>query len=102
MSSSNLDRVRGAALDRIERGARNYRVAFWSAAALEGAFFLGFLFLADFSNRLHVLLLLAAVATYTIVGLGLVALGAHVSRCTERVLKAIEWGRTEGRGGSQP
>ena len=99
MASSNRDQVRGAALDRIERGARNYRLAFWSAAALEGAFFLGFLFLADFSNRLHVLVLLAAVATYTIVGLGLVALGAHVSRCTERVLKAIEWTRTGARNG---
>ena len=70
------------------------RIALWSAAALEGAFLLRFLFLADFSNRLHVLLLLTAVASYSIVGVGFVALGAHVSRCTERVLKAIELAQT--------
>src|SRR5262245_19334877 len=101
MSSSNLDRVRGAALDRIERGARAYRLAFRSAAAVEGAFFVGFLLLADFSNRLHVLLLLATVAVYTIVGLGLFALGAHVNRCTDRVLQAIEWS-SKREGGPQP
>ena len=51
---------------------------------------MGFVLLADFGQRLHVLLLLAAVATYTIVALGLLALGQHVSRCTWRVLKAID------------
>src|SRR5262245_20689164 len=90
MSSSNLDRIRGAALDRIERAARAYVWAFSLAAVVEGGFLLAFLFLADFSNRLHVLLLLTTVATYTLVGLGLVALGAHVNRCTDRVLQAIE------------
>ncbi len=90
MSNSDLDRMRGAVLDRIARSERNSRAAFWSAAALEAGFLVGFLFLADFSNRLHVLLLLSVVALYTIVVLGLVALGGHVSRCTERILKAVE------------
>jgi hypothetical protein len=97
MSSGNLDRVRAGVLERIERSERNYRAAFWSAVALEGAFLLGFLFLADFRNRTHMLLLLATVAVYTILALGLVALGAHVSRCTERVLRAIEAARMEER-----
>jgi hypothetical protein len=83
--------MRTAALDRIERSERNYKAAFWSAVVLEAGFLLAILFLADFSDRLHVLLLLATVAVYSILALGLVALGAHVSRCTDRVLKAIEW-----------
>ncbi len=40
------------------------------------AFLFGYLLLADFSNRLHVLLLIASVAIYSIVALGLVALGS--------------------------
>jgi hypothetical protein len=51
---------------------------------------LSYRLLADFSNRLHVLLLLSTVAVYSILALDRVALGAHVSGCTERILKAIE------------
>lgn len=90
MTGDHLDRVRGAVLDRIARSERNYKLAFWSAATLEACFLIAFVLLADFSNRLHVLILLSTVAVYSLVGLGLVALGAHVSQCTDRVLKAFE------------
>src|SRR5215475_12071417 len=100
MSDSNLGRVQAGALDRIERSERNYKMAFWSAFVLEGVFLVGFLFLADLSNRLHVLLLVSTITIYSILALGLVALGAHVSRCTGRILKAIELSRgTSGSGG---
>ena len=90
MSQNRLDRLQSLVLDRIERAERNYRAAFWSAVALEALFLVGFLALADFSNRMHVLVLLSAVGVYTTLILGLIALGAHGSRCTERVLKAID------------
>jgi hypothetical protein len=51
---------------------------------------LAFLVLADFGDRTHVLLLVAMVATYTIVCVGLVALGAHVNRSTLRILHALQ------------
>ena len=86
----NFDATRRAALDRVDRSQRAYRAFFLAAAAVEALFLAGFVLLADFGQRLHVLLLLAAVATYTIIALGLLALGQHVSRCTWRVLKAIE------------
>jgi hypothetical protein len=85
----DLDRIRKESLDRAERSERNYRLAFAGAAAVEAAFVLGFLALADFSDRLHVLLLLSTVAVYTLVALGLVAVGAHVSRNTQLVLRAV-------------
>ena len=83
------DNIR-TALDRIERSERNYKLAFLAGVFVEVLFLAGFLLLADLHNRTHVLLLLAAVATYTIVATGLLALGAHVSRNTQRVLHAIE------------
>ncbi|HEX5709198.1 MAG TPA: hypothetical protein VFX96_17985 [Pyrinomonadaceae bacterium] len=88
--SNNIDGVRRAALDRIDRSERNYRLAFYGAALLEALFLAGYLLLADFSERLHLLLFLATVATYTLVALGLLALGAHTTRGNLRVLRAVE------------
>jgi hypothetical protein len=39
---------------------------------------------------MHVLLLIATVSCYSIVGFGLFALGAHINRGIARLLKAIE------------
>ena len=87
---TNLDEVRSAALARIDRSERNFKLAFIGAAIVESLFMATFLLLADFSNRVHVLLLISTVSCYTIVVLGLVALGAHVNRGIARVLKAVE------------
>src|SRR5215470_10271760 len=86
----DLDAVRVAALARIDRSERNFKMAFLCAAIVESAFIVSFLLLADLSNRLHVLLLISTVSCYTIVVLGLVALGAHINRGIARVLKAVE------------
>ncbi len=87
---NNMDSVRGAALERIEKSERNYKMAFFGAAVIETAFIAAFLLLADFSNRVHLLLLISTVAVYSILALGLFALGSHVSRSSLRVLKAVE------------
>jgi len=86
----NLDSVRAAALARIDRSERNFKLAFIGAAIVESLFMVTFLLLADFSNRVHVLLLISTVSCYTIIVLGLLALGAHVNRGIARVLKAVE------------
>jgi hypothetical protein len=88
--SDNIDRVQRTTLDRIERSERHYKTAFIGAATVEGLFLIGFLLLADFSNRMHLLLLITTVAVYTILAFGLLALGSHVNRNTLRILKAIE------------
>jgi hypothetical protein len=86
----NLDTVRATVMQRIDRAERNYRMAFFGAAALEGVFLAAFLLLADLHNRTHVLLLLGTVMSYSVIVLGLVALGAHVNRGFLRVLQAID------------
>jgi hypothetical protein len=86
----DIDAVRVAALARIDRSERNFKLAFLGAVIVESLFVASFLLLADFSNRLHVLLLIATVSCYTIVVLGLVALGAHFNRGVARILKAVE------------
>ena len=88
--SENIDKIRGSALKQIEREERNYKLAFVGAALVEAAFIAAFLLLADFSNRVHLLLFIAAFSVYTILIFGLIALGLHVNRNTLRVLNAIE------------
>lgn len=85
-----IDEIRATALKRINRSERNFKLAFFAAIVIESAFVISFLLLADFSNRLHVLLLIATVSSYTIVVLGLVALGAHINRSVLRLMKAID------------
>jgi len=89
----NLDSVRTAALARIDRSERNFKLAFFGALIVECAFVVTFVMLADLSNRLHLLLLISTVSCYSIVVLGLVALGAHINRGIARVLKALEYDR---------
>lgn len=85
-----LDEVRAAALARVERSERNFKLAFIGAGVVEVAFIVSFILLADLSNRMHLLLLISTVSCYSIVVLGLFALGAHINRGVARVLKAVE------------
>lgn len=88
--NDNLDNIRETTLKRIEQTERNYKLMFVGAAVIE-AFFLGaFLLLANFSDRLHLLLLISSITIYTILGFGLIALGLHVNRNALRIINAIE------------
>jgi hypothetical protein len=86
----NLDEVRAAALARIDRSERYFKLAFIGAGVVETLFIASFILLADLSNRLHLLLLVSTVSCYSIVVLGLFALGAHINRGVARLLKAVE------------
>lgn len=86
----DLDGVRAAALARIDRSERNFRLFFLGAFIVESLFIVGFFLLADLSNRIHLLLLISTISSYTIVVLGLCALGAYVNRGIARLLKAVE------------
>ena len=88
--SEKINEIRANTLNQIERNERNYKYAFVGAALVELSFLVAFLILADFSNRVHALLLIATIAVYTIVAFGLIALGLHVNRNTLRVINAIE------------
>lgn len=88
--TKNLDNVRKAALDTVERNQKIYIVFILFGAVIESFLLMGFIFLADFSNRLHLLLLIATVASYSIIIMGLFALGFYLKSNILRVLKAIE------------
>lgn len=77
-------------LARMDRHAQHLRMAVIAAAMVEGLLLAIALLKIDWKNDTQVLLLVFAVLGYTIVGLGLVALGAHVSRTGARIVAALE------------
>ena len=94
--SEKINEIRAVTLERIERNERNYKFAYVGAGFVEMLFIGAFLLLADFSNRVHLLLFIASFSVYTILIFGLIALGLYVNQNTLRVLNAIElMGKTE-------
>ena len=63
MATDKTDNSTAEVLERIERAERRYQLAFLAAVILEAVMLILYLALADFSNRIHVLLLVATVAT---------------------------------------
>ena len=86
----DLDRVREHVLDRMERSERVTKLAIFGAALLEVLLFAVAFRLVDWRDPLHKLLFVFSVLSYTILALGLIALGGHVSRSVARVLAALE------------
>ncbi len=88
-TSSDLDDIRSGVLNRIEAHARHVRLAIAGGAVLE-LLMLGIAVLKlEFSNRFEVVVFVLFIFTYSIIVLGLFALGAHVSRVGDRVLAAL-------------
>jgi hypothetical protein len=88
-SPSNLDAIRAGVIDRMERHARNVKLAMGGAAVIELLLIAVAAARLQFSNRFEVLVFAFFLMTYTIVLLGLAALGAHVSRVGDRVIAAL-------------
>ena len=88
---TNVDQVRRAALERIAREEKRDR--FWNILvvwAINFSLLAAFYLLADFSNRIHVLLLISSLAILTMVFGGIMALEKYVERKVQLILKAIE------------
>jgi hypothetical protein len=90
----NVDEARKRALDRIEKSEQKFKAAFVMACVAEVAVLASLLFAMDLSNRTHLLLLVGFVGSYSIVVLAIVALGAHVSRIGQRILRAMDLANT--------
>jgi hypothetical protein len=79
-----------AALDRLDRADRQVLIVILAAAVVEAVLLVLILLTIDFGDQLQRLVFLLALLTYFTLGLGLVALGAHVSRVRVQLLNALE------------
>jgi hypothetical protein len=86
----DLDAIRTGVLDQMERHARHMKIALLGAAAFEMVLILIAILLVDWQNRTQLLLFLFSLLSYSIIAMGLLALGAHVSSVGNRVVAALE------------
>lgn len=90
MSENHLNEIRSRALARIDKSERNFKLGIITFAVLDSLFVVVFMFIMDWSNKLHQLLFIATGGFYLLIILGLIVLGLHVRRDTQLVLKAID------------
>jgi hypothetical protein len=90
MTEQLWNTTRRNALDRVDRSERRFVLFVILLAALELLFLWGFVQLAEFTNRVHVLIFWSTVSTYVLLMVGLAILWGHISRSTRLVLKAID------------
>jgi hypothetical protein len=85
----NASDAHARVMHEIERTERHYKMAFFAAVAFEAALLGALLLLTNVQDRTQLLLLAGFVGSYTIIVLALVALGVHVSRVGQRIVRAI-------------
>jgi hypothetical protein len=82
--------ARQNALNRFDRYERRYWRFAILISAVEVLFIWGFAQLADFTNRVHVLIFWSLLSIDGLVVIGVGSLWAHVNQCTRLVLKAVD------------
>jgi hypothetical protein len=87
--SGRLDAIQAGVLDRMERAEKLMKISVIGAAILEAGLFAIALYLVDWKDPVQRLMFIFAVLSYTIIALGLVALGGHVTRTAARILAAM-------------
>ncbi len=90
MAENRLNEIRGKALDRVEKSERNLKLGIIAFLILDMAFFIVFLLVMDFSNKLHVLIFMASGGFYMLLLIGLIVLGLLIRRDTQLLLRAID------------
>lgn len=90
MKNENLSKVHNSALVAIEKNERNYRLLFFLILFLELLFFAGFILLADFKNRIHLLLFISSISIYTIMVIGLTLVALYIKKTALKIITAIE------------
>lgn len=90
MSSERLDDIRTGVLHQMERADRAIRLAVGGAAILELGLLSLVIFTADLRNPVERLVFLTSLLSYSIIALGLIALGGHVTRSVGRLASLLE------------
>jgi len=77
-------------LEQMDRHTQRVRLTVLVAAMMEGLLMVVALLRVDWKNDTQVLMFVFAILGYTIIALGLAALGAHVSKVGARVVAALD------------
>jgi hypothetical protein len=87
---TDLDKVRAAALERMEQAERSYKIGKVFLITFEATLLACVLLTMDYRDRLHWLLLFTALLVYGIWLGGILTLGSYIKYSTQGILKAID------------
>ena len=90
MTELAIDRIRRAALDRIEKSRKRSVMWLVMAGVFEALMFVAIVFTINVDDRTHLLIFFCSCLVYGPLALGLFALRAYVDLSAQRVLKAVE------------
>lgn len=97
MENQKLDEIRQTTLDQIDVADKRVKKMIFAMVFVEGVMLTTYLAVMDFQDRLHWLLLIAAVLIYATICVGLVTVSAYIGANTQRILKAIELGLNDNK-----
>ena len=92
MSDSNIDAIRENVLAEMDASARRVRLLLLGAAMGEAALIALALVITDWKDPVQRLVFVMGFGTYTMLVVGLVTLGAYVSRSLSRIVTALSVG----------
>jgi hypothetical protein len=81
---------KAAALAEADRIDARHAAIFWLTVIIEAGLIAAFLLLADFKDRTHVLLFIAAMSVYSTVALGVAGLNMRLEQSQRRMLEALK------------
>ena len=87
---TDLDKIRAAALERMERAEHSYKIGKVFLIAFEATILACMLGTMDYRDRLLWLLLYTALLVYGIWLGGILTLGSYIKYSTQGILKAID------------
>ena len=90
MTANSVDATRESVLRKMERQASTIRFALIGAMGVEALMLAVALQLINWHDKTHILIFVTAILGYTIIVLGLAALGAHISRVGNRIVAVLE------------
>lgn len=100
--NERIDELRLNALARARRAELRFRAAVLGLLLVEGVFVMAYVLTANLRDPLHRLILFAAGIVYMPLVFGLIALGAHINRCTWRIIAALDRGEDSSASLSRP
>ena len=89
MTARNIDDLRKGVLDKMDAANRRVQMLVILAALVEALIIAAALFITDWKDPLHRLVLVVSTGTWTLLAIGFAVLGSHVTRVASRTVAAL-------------
>lgn len=90
LNGEKMDQARREALNQIDKKEKRFKILIVFIALLEGLLLFLLIYNMNWGNDTHLLIFIATLLIYGVLGMGIVALGVFINLNTLKILKAID------------